>query len=145
MSINTTPPMTILTAEKQPAKVLKYTTLLCEALRQNFIEYSIRRHEFMMPSAERPEYYEEQIAKLKDGICDYEFTIEPGRKYLKIVMTAHGGKSVHAFVDKNNGNVYKAASFKSPAARVRYNLLDDVNREQCYQQCDWSGGYLYMR
>ena len=98
-----------------------------------------------MPSASRPEYHEEQIAKLKDGTSDYEFTIEPGRKYLKVVMNAHGGKSVHAFIDKNNGNVYKAASFKSPAARVRYNLLDDVNREQCYQQCDWSGGYLYMR
>ena len=137
--------MTILTAEKQPAKVLKYTALLCEALRQNYIEYSIRHHEFMIPSASRPEYHEEQIAKLKDGISDYEFTFETGRKYHKVIMNAHGSRSVHAFIDKNTGDVYKSASFKAPAAGVRYNLMDTASRELCFQRCDWSGGYLYLR
>ena len=137
--------MTILTAEKQPAKVLKYTALLCEALRQNYIEYSIRHHEFMIPSASRPEYHEEQIAKLKDGISDYEFTFETGRKYHKVIMNAHGSRSVHAFIDKNTGDVYKSASFKAPAAGVRYNLMDTASRELCFQRCDWSGGYLSLR
>ena len=137
--------MTILTAEKQPAKVLKYTALLCEALRQNYIEYSIRHHEFMIPSASRPEYHEEQIAKLKDGISDYDFTFETGRKYHKVIMNAHGSRSVHAFIDKNTGDVYKSASFKAPAAGVRYNLMDTASRELCFQRCDWSGGYLYLR
>ena len=31
-------------------------------------------------------------------------------------------ESVHAFVDKKTGEVYKAASYKAPAKIVRYNL-----------------------
>lgn len=135
-----------LTDQKTAAvEILKYTAMLCESLRQNFIDYSIRRHEFMMPSSDNPTYHEEAIAKLQDGICDYDFTFETGRKYHKVIMNAHGSRSVHAFIDKNTGDVYKSASFKAPAAGVRYNLMDTASRELCFQRCDWSGGYLYLR
>ena len=41
-------------------------------------------------------------------------------KYHKIVMeTEQQSKSVHAFVDKKTGELYKAASFKAPAKGVR--------------------------
>jgi hypothetical protein len=54
-------------------------------------------------------------------------------------------QSVHAFVDKSNGDVYKSASFKSPAKGVRYNLLDESSREYVLANCDWAGSYLYQR
>ena len=56
-----------------------------------------------------------------------------------------GGNSVHAFVDKKTGEVYKPASFKAPAKIVRYNLLMIESREECFARADWAGGYLYVR
>ena len=76
----------------------------------------------------------------------YKFYIESGRKYHKIIMeTDSGSRSVHAFVDKKTGEVYKPASFKAPAKIVRYNLLEIASREQCFARADWAGGYLYVR
>ena len=70
------------------------------------------------------------------------FSIESGRKYLKI-NNNHGG--VHAFVDKKTGQVYKPASYKAPAKHVRYDLRLINDRARCYQNADWAGGYLYLR
>jgi len=75
----------------------------------------------------------------------YKFYIESGRKYHKIIMETNGGsRSVHAFVDKKTGEVYKAASFKAPAKIVRYNLLEINSREECFARADWAGSYLYL-
>ena len=71
-----------------------------------------------------------------------EFTVETGRKYLKINQE-HGG--VHAFVDKKTGDVFKPASWRGPAKYVRYNLLDEKSFTDCITRADWAGGYLYMR
>ena len=126
--------------------VLGHTYALCEALRQNYIQYSIRSHErsLFRDFANVP-YHEEQIAKLKQGICDYDFYPETGRKYHKIVMNANGSRSVHAFVDKQTGEVYKSASWKSPAKGVRYDLRLIEQREWLLEHADWAGGYLYSR
>ena len=126
--------------------VLAHTYALCEALRQNYIQYSIRSHErsLFRDFANVP-YHEEQIAKLKQGICDYDFYPETGRKYHKIVMNAAGSRSVHAFVDKKTGEVYKSASWKSPAKGVRYDLRLISDREWLLENADWAGGYLYAK
>ena len=106
--------------DQQVANVLRYSEILCEALVQHF--------QSSHPNSD-----------------PYKFYIESGRKYHKLIMeTGTGSRSVHAFVDKNSGAVYKAASFKAPAKGIRYNLLDDDSREECFARCDWSGGYLYM-
>ena len=75
----------------------------------------------------------------------YKFYIEEGRKYHKIIMDAHGSRSVHAFVDKKTGEVYKSASYKAPAKGVRYDLRIISQREWLLQHADWAGGYLYAR
>jgi hypothetical protein len=132
------------------AAVLGHTYALCEALRQNYIDYSIKMHQ---RSLERLEgntdtgiaYHQEQIAKLKQGTCDYDFYPETGRKYHKIIMNAAGSRSVHAFVDKKTGQVYKSASWKSPAKGVRYDLRIIEQREWLLQHADWAGAYLYAR
>ena len=128
-------------------EILKYTEMLCEALKQNFIEENIRRHKFLIPSSDNPQYHEDRIQEFKDGKCDYDFVIESGRKYHKIVMvTEDGARSVHAFVDKKTGEVYMAASWKAPAKNgVRFDLRIIEQREWVLENCDWAGGYLYKR
>ena len=107
--------------DQQSANVLKYSEMLCEALLQDF------------------------KGRNGGGSSDYKFYIESGRKYHKLIMeTEAGSRSVHAFIDKRYGHVYKPASFKSPAKHIRYNLLVDKSREECFERCDWAGGYLYM-
>ena len=65
--------------------------------------------------------------------------VKKGKKYWKLIFD----NSVHAFVDVNNGDVFKPASWNKPAKHVRYNLL--TNPEICFSKCDWAGGYLYIR
>ena len=91
---------------------------------------------------------EENVYKLAEYIkadynkygykSDYNVTIKKGRKYYKVITD----NSVHAFVDVNNGDVYKPASWNKPAKHVRFNLLQDP--QTCFNKCDWSGGYLYL-
>ena len=74
--------------------IRKYCLMLCDALEQNFKD---RNHG-------------------KVGGYDapvYKFVIETGRKYHKIIMEVPNhnrpaSRSVHAFVDKKTGEVYKA-------------------------------------
>jgi hypothetical protein len=111
--------------------VRKYTLMLCDALEQDF---KSRNHG-------RVGNYDAPV---------YKFVIETGRKYHKIIMEIPNenrdpSRSVHAFVDKKTGEVYKAASFKAPAKIVRYNLLSIESREECFERADWAGGYLYIR
>jgi hypothetical protein len=122
--------------------VLGHTYALCEALRQNFIDYSIKSHALR---TEDVEYHDACIAKLKQGICDYEFYPETGRKYHKIIMNANGSRSVHAFIDKKTGSVYKAASWRGPAKGERCNLLIIEEREWALENADWAGSWLYLR
>ena len=83
--------------------------------------------------------YKRQYPNSSDPV---RFSIESGRKYWKI-MQNHGG--VHAFIDKNTGEVYKPASWRGPAKGVRYDLRIINQRETCLMNADWAGGYLYMR
>ena len=101
--------------------VRKFTLMLCDALELDF-----KTHH---PESD-----------------PYKFYIEEGRKYHKVIMeTGYGSRSVHAFVDKKTGEVYKPASWKAPAKIVRFNLLEIASREQCFARADWAGGYLYVR
>ena len=126
------------------ANALKYTEMLCEALEQNFLEQSIKRAKFLMPSSDNPQYWADRIEDYKAGKDVYKFSIVTGRKYHKIVQTCcDGSQSVHAFVDKNTGELYKAASWKAPAKDVRFDLRIISEREWVLENCDWAGGYLY--
>jgi len=75
----------------------------------------------------------------------------PGKRYIKLVcyeMTPEGQKiagSVWCFIDKTTGDVYKPATFKTPAKHVRYKLMDDNSYQTALSRADWYGGWLYMR
>jgi len=65
-----------------------------------------------------------ECSKDKFGI---EF--EAGSKYVKVVSISGGGsRSVHCFVEKANGNILRAASWKSPARNfIRGNVYDQAS------------------
>ena len=130
--------------------VVKWTWMLCDALRQNYIDYSIKTHTSALARLEgntetAVAYHKACIEDLKSGRSDYDFTFESGRKYHKIMMSAAGARSVHAFIDKKTGEVYKSASWKAPAKGVRFNLCLIKDREWLFENADWAGGYLYAR
>jgi hypothetical protein len=126
--------------------VLKNTHLLIEALKDNYCEYSIRGHQRYVGRGENVEYHQQRIDELKNGILPIDYVIESGKKYHKVIMIDGGSsRSVHAFVDKNTGSVYKSASWKSPAKGERYNLLIIKEREWLFENASWCGGYLYRR
>ena len=107
--------------------IRKWTLDLCDVLESNFKS----RNRGIVGGHPAPEY---------------KFYIqEGGRKYHKIVMEyENGSKSVHAFVDKKTGEVYKPASFKAPAKHVRYDLCLLSHREWLFENADWAGEYLYL-
>ena len=82
----------------------------------------------------------------RKSTLDYSYEIEEARKYLKIWMiTESGSRSIHAFIDKKTGSVYKPASTKAPAKGERFNVLDQASRDLMLMECNWAGGYLYAR
>lgn len=137
--------------------VTKWTMMLCDALRQNYIDYSIKSHQrslltYGLACAQsQVDYCNSRIADLRNGECDYEFIIESGRKYHKIIMVIDNGpdrspsRSCHAFVNMKTGSVLKSASWKSPAKGERYNLLNIEQREWLLQNASWCGEYLYSK
>ena len=72
------------------------------------------------------------------------FSMQFGRKYLKVIQD---NSSVHSFIDKKTGEVYKPAGWKSPAKIVRYDLRLISDRQKLHDPnfTDWAGGYLYLR
>ncbi len=118
------------------------------ALLTDFIEHSIRGQQRSLANATQQhsiDYHQSQIDTLQAGNADYDFYLDKGRKYYKLIMKDSGGsQSVHAFIDRNTGDVYKPAGWKGPAKYVRYNLLNEESRERCLEVADWAGGYLYM-
>ena len=100
--------------------VTKYGLMLCDALQQS--------HQRQYPNSGR----------------NYSYALISGRKYHKVMQCVDGQtESVHCFIDKKTGEVYKAASIKAPAKGVRFNLLIIQEREFVLENCDWAGGYLY--
>ena len=71
-----------------------------------------------------------------------KFSIISGRKYYKILDRTG---SVHAFVNKQTGEVFKPASWNAPAKHVRYDLRIIKERNACFSNADWAGSYLYLR
>ena len=130
--------------------VTKWTLMLCDALKKDYIRYAIESHNNAIFHADAGDshsvnYHKTCIEELKNVQCDYDFTFESGHKYHKVIMNAHGSRSVHCFIDKKTGEIYKSASWKSPAKGVRYDLRIIEEREWVFSNADWSGAYLYAK
>ena len=147
-------------------RIEDYVNQYCRALEENFKQYSIRSYKMNIDkptevSKGYTSYYKEQLQKIEDGTANlYKFDYQVGKKYIKVFNLQYqdaneyyGRKagyrqgSVTAFIDKNTGEVYKPASWKSPAKIVRFNLLIIAERNYLLNpnNCDWAGGHLYLR
>lgn len=82
--------------------------------------------------------------KIYNAHCDHHgftmrdgFRFTDGQRYVKVIR----GTGVHCFVDKTNGDVLKAASWKAPAKHARGNIYDAKNG------LGWMGEYgpAYLR
>ena len=138
----------------------------CEALEENFKQSTIRSYK---RNIENPtsategykSYYEEQLQKIEDGTENlYKFVFKTGKKFHKVnfleyreaseyygTKAGYKSGSVHCFIDKQTGEVYKPASWKAPAKHVRFDLRLIQDREFLFNpnNIDWAGGHLYMR
>lgn len=94
--------------------------------------------------AKRFTYYTNHLQHLLNSRDwnDQHVEVKPGRKFYKVVVRSKNGSGhVHSFVDKQTGDIYKAASWAQPAKGVRYNLLNDLDTLQTVM--DVYGSYLY--
>ena len=140
--------------------VIKY----CETLEENFKQYSLRSFQRNIEEQRFPEntkYYQDRVDEINNGTANlYKFVFKTGKKFHKVYFleyreaseyygTKAGYKSgsVHCFIDKQTGEVYKPASWKAPAKHVRFDLRLIQDREFLFNpnNISWAGSHLYMR
>ena len=142
--------------ETNRISIKDYTNLYCEAITENYRLYHI--DSLTRDNHPSPEYAQQQLDEIENGTAKLmKFEIREGKKYYKIVQVEfdtfqdrneYRDSSVHSFVDKNTGDVYKPASWKSPATKhVRFTFQkpEDIRFLLTPQNVDWAGGYLYLR
>jgi hypothetical protein len=137
--------------------VQRYTDEYCKALTENYKIDSKRSLEYNLTKDPNCKYSAEKLAKIVSGTAKLDkFRYYEGKKYFKVVRETFDtfqdrnewrDTTVHAFVDKVTGEVYKPASWKAPAKHVRYDLSNDLDRQRLHDPnyVGWAGGYLYLR
>ena len=137
--------------------VKSYTEDYCDAITENYKQDHKRSMERMAASDPNSSYPSDELKRIENGTANLmKFEIREGKKYYKIVQVEYDtfqdrneyrDSSVHSFVDKNTGDVYKPASWKAPAKHVRFSFC---NKKDLLFLTDprcvgWAGGYLYLR
>ena len=140
-------------------RVAGWVKTYADTITENYRRYHVETLEGNL-SGNYPEYARKQLDEIENGTANLMwFKVKTGKKYYKIVQqefeTWEGSKyygqyrdgSVHAFVDKKTGQVYKPASWQAPAKHVRFDLRIIREREFLFNSnnTDWAGGYLYLR
>ena len=144
-------------------RIEDYVIKYCEALEENFKQYSIEslKRNLQDKSYNYTSYAQEQLDAIENGTANlYKFDYSIGKKYIKVFHLTYetaneylGRKegyragSVTAFIDRKTGEVYKPASWKAPAKHVRFDLRLIKDREFLFnwKNVSWTGGHLYMR
>ena len=143
--------------QQEMKNIEEYAQTLCETLEENFKQDSIASYKRMAMTDS--DYATKRLEEIENGTANlYKFIVKKGRKYLKIINQQYDDMgayatyqyrdgSVHAFIDRETGDVYKPAGWAKPAKHVRYNLLERSDRNFLFdwKNVGWAGGYLYMR
>ena len=137
-------------------RVFEWTEGYCEALAENYKRYHLRSMKHLNAQS-GSEYSRKEIEATENGTANLvRFRIQSGKKYYKVIQqdfdtfrdrNEYRDGGVHAFVDKKTGEVYKPASWKSPAKYVRYDLRIIEDRAKLHDPTftGWAGGYLYLK
>ena len=141
-------------------RIEDYVIKYCEALEENFKQYSIESYKRNIQEQRFPEhtkYYQERLEEIENGTANlYKFDYKVGKKYIKVFnlqydtfqnRNEYRAGSVTAFIDRKTGEVYKPASWKAPAKHVRFDLRLIKDREflHNWKNVSWTGGHLYMK
>ena len=145
--------------ERIEDRVAGWVQTYADSITKNYRDYHIRTLKGNL-SGNYPEYAREQLDAIENGTANLMwFKVYSGKRYYKIVQqefetwekskyfNQYRESSVHAFVDKQTGQVYKPASWQAPAKHVRFDLRIIREREFLFNSnnTDWAGGYLYLR
>ena len=142
--------------ERIEDRVAGWVQTYADTITKNYRDYHIRTLKGNL-SGNYPEYAREQLDEIEKGTEKLMyFKIKTGKKFYKIVQmnfdtfqnrNEYREGSVHAFVDKQTGQVYKPASWQAPAKHVRFDLRIIKEREFLFNSNNtgWAGGYLYLR
>ena len=137
-------------------RVAGWVQTYADTITKNYSDYHIHTLKGNL-SGNYPEYAREQLDEIEKGTEKLMyFKIKTGKKFYKIVQmefdtfqnrNEYREGSVHAFVDKKTGQVYKPASWQAPAKHVRFDLRIIKEREFLFNSNNtgWAGGYLYLR
>ena len=140
-------------------RVAGWVQTYAKTITENYFQYHLRTLKGNL-SGNYPEYAREQLDAIENGTANLmKFKVKSGKKYYKIVQqefetwekSKYYGRyrdgSVHAFVNKETGEVFKPASWAAPAKHVRYDLRIIKHREFLFNSNNtgWAGGYLYIR
>ena len=137
-------------------RVAGWVQTYADTITKNYREYHLRTLKGNL-HGNYPEYARQQLDEIENGTANLmKFKIKTGKKFYKIVQmefdtfqnrNEYREGSVHAFVDKKTGQVYKPASWQAPAKHVRYDLRIIREREFLFNSNNtgWAGGYLYLR
>ena len=137
-------------------RVAGWVQTYADTITKNYREYHIHTLKGNL-SGNYPEYAREQLDAIENGTANLmKFKVKTGKKFYKIVQmefdtfqnrNEYREGSVHAFVDKKTGQVYKPASWQAPAKHVRFDLRIIREREFLFNSNNtgWAGGYLYLR
>ena len=133
----------------------RYVDDYCKALDENYKQDTVRSLEHNLKRDPECSYSANKLVEIMQGKAKLDkFRYYEGKKYIKVVREEYDERNdrwrdttVHAFVDRKTGDVYKPASWKAPAKHVRFNLSDDLDRQNLHDPnfVGWAGGYLYMR
>ena len=139
--------------------IKSYVEDYAKAITENYRRYHIRTLNGNL-HGNYPEYAREQLDAIENGTANLMwFKVYSGKRYYKIVQqefetwekSKYYGQyidsSVHSFVDKETGDVYKAASWQAPAKHIRFTFqnVDHLKFLLNPDNVDWAGGYLYLR
>jgi len=139
--------------------VKSYVEDYAKAITENYRRYHIRTLNGNL-HGNYPEYAREQLDAIENGTANLMwFKVYSGKRYYKIVQQEfetweksryygqYRDSSVHCFVDKETGDVYKPASWSAPAKHIRFTFqnVDHLKFLLNPDNVDWAGGYLYIR
>ena len=139
--------------------VKSYVNDYADAITENYRRYHLRTLNGNL-SGNYPEYAREQLDAIENGTANLmKFKVYTGKRYYKIVQqefetwekSKYYGQyrdgSVHCFVDKETGDVYKPASWSAPAKHIRFTFqnVDHLKFLLNPDNVGWAGGYLYLR
>jgi len=125
----------------KPPMTATFTDYVAQKDAQNTIQLNVTKYGMMLCDA-----LQQSHQRSHPNGRNYSYALISGRKYHKVMQCVDGQtESVHAFIDKKTGSVFKPASIKAPAKGERYNLLLIKDREWLFENADWIGSYLYLR